>query len=191
MPSNKNIPDVSKASDLLSWLEKEKKNFSVKAPIDVKGILKVLGVNLEYYIDFDDTVGSITKKNSSYTIKINEMQNGYEPRHRFTLAHELGHLFRHLKDSAPTSFMDTQQTMSRKESYWDIKESEANAFAAQLLMPKNLILKEGKVILKRLKAETGRDSVNADDFIDKMTVKFNVSTPAMTYRLKSLGILNR
>lgn len=182
------ISNISNVKDLLDSLEKN--GFAISAPIDVDRIAEILGVSIEYYYNSDgDDVGSITRRGNEATIKINKSQNGYEPRKRFTLAHEIGHLCKHLFDTSNATFVDTQKTMSRTQSYWDIQESEANAFAAHLLMPKRLVHKEGKTIISEFKRQNQADKINADLFIEKMAKKFKVSNPAMKYRLKNLKIL--
>ena len=189
MPNKGKMPNVTKAQDLLEYLKTEK-TFSIKAPIDVENIVNCLGVKLEYYFDFEsETVGSITRSGSDYVIKINEIHNHYEPRKRFTIAHELGHLFLHLNGVDGVSFDDTEKTMSRTESYWDIKESQANSFAAQLLMPKKLIVGKGKELLTELQKK-GK-TITADEFVEAMSTIFNVSSPAMRYRLITLKILKK
>lgn len=95
--------------------------------------------------------------------------NPTEPlvRQRFTVAHELGHhVFNHgerPRDSAP-------QFVSR-----DPYESQANRFAAELLMP------EGSVRL--LLIDQGVTDISL------LARYFNVSEQAMTIRLKNLGYI--
>src|SRR6185312_1358666 len=108
-----------------------------------------------------------------------------EPRRRFTLAHEIGHYCLHLND-VTREFVDNRKTMSRSSSYWDKYEAEANNFAAQLLMPKNLVLDVGSSIISQY-AEEGQDNPDVKNFIHAMAAKLNVSSPAMEYRLISLG----
>lgn len=182
------LSKISTAADLLNWLIK--RDFTASAPINIEEIINMLGISMDYYNSSeDDTVGSITRRGDEVSIKINTARNGYEPRKRFTIAHELGHLFNGHLSMLNITYEDTQKTMSRTESYWDIKESEANAFAAKLLMPKEIILNEGKKIVDNFKEFNSDKKIGIDDFINKMADKFQVSNPAMKYRLKNLRII--
>lgn len=179
------------ASELLDHLQATS-SFTVDAPIDVDGIAKALGFQVEYddTLESRDVIGEIFFNECRPIVKINPIQNSYEPRRRFTLAHEIGHYCLHSSESM-TSFTDSQKTMSRTESYWSRYESEANAFAAQLLMPKNLILRDGREIIDRCKAELGVSAIPAQTFIERMADRFDVSSKAMEYRLKNLGVIKQ
>src|SRR5690606_38966265 len=114
------------------------------APVDVERIADLLGIEVRETVDSEHigAIGKIFSENGTVTIWINPLENSYGPRRRFTIAHEIGHYCLHLSDSK-RGFVDTKTTMSRSESYWDIYESQANSFAAELLMPKQLISSEG------------------------------------------------
>lgn len=64
----------------------------------------------------------------------------------------------------------------------DREEIEANQFAAALLMPREMILKEA---LRRM---SRRASVAADELVQQMARAFQVSPQAMDYRLINLGL---
>lgn len=97
-----------------------------------------------------------------YTVLINaELPH---TRWNFTLAHEIGHWFLHR--NMRTSF---QCTRPWGRTY-DPIEREANAFAAELLMPRKLIL--GWIA-------SGRDA-------KKIAREFRVSEEAVKYRIKEL-----
>ncbi|KPA13470.1 protein containing DUF955 [Candidatus Magnetomorum sp. HK-1] len=169
---------------------KEKKQFNASLPINIDKISELLGINVIYSNDFDsyDTIGSVILEKDKATVRINSRQNDYEPRRRFTLAHEIGHLCRHLSESRNT-FIDTHKSMDRTASYWDTLESEANAFAAQLLMPKELVLNQGNNIISEYKDKHKVNQMPVEDFVEKMSHIFVVSYQAMKYRLKNLGLL--
>jgi len=187
MSDNERI--YANAPELLKSL-KEEKGFELKAPVDIDQIAAKLGIQVESdsSLESRNIIGEIYFKDKTPIVKINPIQNSYAPRRRFTLAHELGHYCLHSATSK-MGFTDSKKTMSRTESYWDIPESEANNFAAQLLMPKSLILSEGQKIIGILKSQTGKDTISASYFIEAMADKFEVSSKAMEYRLKNLGIV--
>jgi len=105
-------------------------------------------------------------------------------RERFTIAHELGHIFLHFSQKQ-TLFTDETLNKKLKKNYQKIAarglpqrsnpklEAEANSFAANLLMPKNLMF----------------DYTQNAISITKLSKIFQVSKEAVTIRLKNLGIL--
>ena len=159
-------------------------------PINVEAICSHYDISIEHKIYQDDTVGQIEfpPGNRAARIFINPFENNHINRRRFTIAHELGHFFLH-KNSTPDGFTDTTRTMSRTTSYWDPVESEANDFAARLLMPEKFILSEGNKVIKNFKIVYKQERIPQDYFISNMAQIFNVSVQAMTYRLKNLGII--
>ena len=178
--------------DFLEALSEEFE-FPLEPPIDLIKILETLEIKLDESIDFDriGTVGSVSIGEGGVpTIWVNPIENDFEPRRRFTIAHELGHLIKHIDpEIGIKEFMDTEKTLNRKESYWDSKEYEANNFAARLLMPASLLKKHGNIIISEYKQETGKKGIPVDIFIEKMAKLFNVSKPAMRYRLKNIGAI--
>lgn len=175
------------AKDLLEYLEKD--GFEVKLPIDVDKIASMLGINVLYAVDPHNTgsIGKIEFDGNTPVITINPYENSYEPRKRFTLAHEIAHYCLH--SDKHNGFVDTRNNMSRNGSYWDAYESEANTFAAQLLMPKFLIIKEAQRLICNYKIENNNEKIPFNYFVGRMSDYFNVSNSAMEYRLKSMGIL--
>ena len=99
-------------------------------------------------------------------------------RERFTIAHELGHFLLHSDESTSSSIFfacrakDIHSTTSSQKKRG--KEAEANRFAAELLMPKQLVEKL---------AHQWKSS------IPKMANLFDVSAEAMGIRLTQLGLL--
>ena len=175
-----------------NFLEKLASNstFSVAAPINVDWIVTLLGVELNENINFDEisTAGSVSIGSQNAVIWINPVENSYPPRRRFTIAHEIGHLILHMDPKVGVrEFVDTKKTLNRRDSYWDLKEYEANNFAAQLLMPIELINEHGKRIIGTYKKRWNEEKMPILIFIEEMADLFEVSEPAMKYRLKNIG----
>lgn len=168
--------------------------FEISAPIDVEKIANILDVEIDEGIDFEriDIAGCISVSSTNAKIWLNGMENNYEPRRRFTIAHELGHLIKHISpEKGVKEFIDTKKTLNRKDSYWDAKEFEANNFAAQLLMPKSLLIEVAKDVISRYKAENaGKQNMPVSLFKKTLADKFSVSEPAMSFRLNKLGVIN-
>lgn len=112
-------------------------------------------------------------------------QTESEVRQRFTIAHELGHLFLHNNGVLDGVYVDrsaeyTIEFRNEVSSSGEVrKEREANAFAAALLMPKSLLLEE---------IEQHHLNLADDDSLIVLAKKFNVSVSAMAYRLLNLGL---
>lgn len=153
----------------------------MSAPIDLEKICSLYQINVEEESSFDSTIGKILVENGNVKIIINSYENQSSQRKRFTIAHELGHFFLHLNEEQ-TSFIDDVKTMSRTQSYWTPIEAQANDFAARLLMPLELIIKEAEELVKD-------GNIKEDIFIQKMANIFLVSKQSMTYRLKNIGII--
>jgi hypothetical protein len=90
-----------------------------------------------------------------------------EQRRRFTIAHEIGHFILHPHRLAPQRGGDPGNTA------WQQQEREADQFAAELLMPEDLV-REAVVL-------HGADSARLAD-------QFQVSRSAMQARLRWLGL---
>lgn len=153
-----------------------KKNNMADIPVDIRELCKHEDIML--FDDFDTSkliTGDIetekvisgaylskailTNGSETKAILVSDTERG-EWRKRFTIAHELGHHFLH---------EETTMSFRRDKS---LKEREADIFAAEILMPKELVEKEYQK--------------NVD--LQYLARKFNVSFQAMKYRLSSLNI---
>lgn len=112
----------------------------------------------------------------------------HEHRQRFTVAHELGHFFLH-DEATTTLHVDRQsfQIQFRDEESGkgtSAQEIEANRFAAELLMPREMLSESlGK------RALSAQEALSMEDLVDELSEEFAVSPTAMSIRLQSLGIL--
>jgi Zn-dependent peptidase ImmA (M78 family) len=144
------------------------------APVEPKKCAEHFGIDVKA-VDLDKEVsGLFVLKGESPYIMYNK--NETSQRKRFTIAHELGHFILHKNTSL---FIDkSDRVLYRNSSSTTgevLKEREANAFAACLLMPKKLIESEiNNVPL-------------GEDVVDYLSQKFKVSQLAMSFRLSNLG----
>jgi Zn-dependent peptidase ImmA (M78 family) len=143
---------------------------------DVKKFAKKLKIEvLPKELD-DDVAGLFVRINGRPVISYNQNQKN-KSRERFTIAHELGHFFLH---SNKNIFIDKNPKVmfrnTASSSGEQLQEKEANHFAAALLMPRKLI-----------KTEIDNIPINTSNPIKYLSVKFNVSEQAMTFRLANLG----
>jgi len=142
--------------------------------------VKVKAVNLE-----DDVSGFLVFNGDVAHIGYNNTHS--EHRHRFTIAHELGHYILHKKNTRV--FIEKKQKADERIMFRNnssstgeyLMEREANSFAAALLMPKKLI--EERIA----KSNNGE---NPDELISDLARDFNVSPQAMRIRLTNLGIVD-
>lgn len=149
-----------------------------KLPIDLELLIQKEGINLINYPFKDDISGVLIIEEDKATIGIDKNSNNV--RKRFTLAHELGHYKLHAQKS--NMFMDNVFFRKKSAGYTSKEEKierEANFFAANILMPENLIRKE----ILDLNCD-----LHDDDVITSLASKFEVSSSAMTFRLINLGL---
>lgn len=134
-----------------------------------KMIEQMTGIQLKYDDKLPDNIsGKIERiSDDNYLITVNG--NHHENRQRFTIAHELGHYFlRH------GNKQDTFETMYRNGDY-NPEEIEANTFAAEILMPSDVI-----------KYYIFNEDITR---IEVLARKFWVSNQAMLVRLNHLGLI--
>ena len=151
-------------------------------PIPIEKIAKKIGLNIVTFKFEDDIAGALIIEKETGTIGINPT-NTIE-RRRFTIAHELGHYLMHKIGNeffVDKDFLVKWRNASTSK-YNDIEktqEIEANAFAAAILMPKNLIIAEiEKSTMKNL---------GEGELITELANRFKVSTIAMSYRLTNIN----
>ncbi|UFH57563.1 ImmA/IrrE family metallo-endopeptidase [Spirosoma sp. KNUC1025] len=162
-------------------------------PIDVEEVARRKGIQIIRF-DFGEEVSGvlITEKGTSI-IGLNP-ENGHK-RQRFTIAHELGHYI--LGHQRSGMFVDTPERYFTMFNFRNaasstgelVQEREANAFAAALLMPLDLIQKVIDDLKDKIDIRSQTDESYEDDFLVKLANAFNVSTQAMGFRLSTLNKL--
>lgn len=134
-------------------------------PIPVKKLLKTKCQLFRFDDKSEDGFTCLTS--TGIHVYINRNENIVNGRLNFTYAHELGHIILgHLNIDCFSSLGE--------DAYWRL-DREANLFAANLLMPSNMILSQIKIPVTT--KEVGR-----------MKELFQVSWEAMNNRLNTLGI---
>lgn len=154
--------------------------YQATAPVDVDGLLRELKIPLEKTVDLPaDVLGQITAlPNDQYKITINKKDHYF--RQRFTMAHELGHLLmhRHLLNNGTNddkAYRSTDRAAFYNPNIRSAQETQANQFAANLLMPAELVRSEWERLGPGLKA---------------MAKAFQVSPAAMRIRLQGIFGMN-
>ena len=149
-------------------IDKLKEDFSFEGvyPRPLEYIANGLGYRVEYLYENTDFSGAIDYKGD--VIYINANQN--VRRQIFTLAHEIGHAVLHASDAPGGEVVDYRTSMYDPNNE---KEKEANAFAAELLMPRDEF--------KRVWKSRNGNCLRVADY-------FGVSTDATNVRASSLRL---
>lgn len=154
-------------------------HFEIEIPIqNTNSLVDSFGGKLDYCDFLEGFIdGDVQKKgNKSFQIRI--LNSLSEQRKKFTIAHELGHLFLHMGYMLNDDLWDAsgEKTFARYGN--SENELQAHEFAAALLMPKQHFEKaiydfedDGRVDMK------------------KIATHFGVSVPAATNRAKWLGYI--
>lgn len=126
-------------TSMLSAIRRAQTNY----PVDLKGLCRDLGITVhEAWLD-DDVSGELVPIGGGrYQINVNADHS--ERRKRFTIAHELGHFFHHRQLIGSGIADDRAYRSTSKGRYHNTnigprEETEANQFAAGLLMPAHLL----------------------------------------------------
>ena len=192
------VEHIQTASDLLMRiydLKEQSELCKLNLPIDVKSIFeKVSKVTFSKEPSFDDWDKSgyikverdINNNVSQVSVWVNPSEAPV--RQRFTAAHELGHL---VYDIVP-NLNDTSKSEAfidklHRDGTSSFKETRANKFAAQLLMPKELMKKQvDELIAEHQKAGL---KITLEFALERLSATFGVSKPSMKIRLENLGFI--
>jgi IrrE N-terminal-like domain len=143
-------------------------------PVPVESIAKdLLSLRIEE-TDLGDCSGMLIPASRLIRVSAAEAMSGETPvrRHRFTVAHELGHWICHATVSrkpAPTYCRATDLAQDAERD----REREANVFAAELLMP--------EAVVRSTWAELSD--------VARAAARLDVSQSAMGWRLFNLGLV--
>ncbi len=156
------------------------KHFGKNPPIDIESLLEAHNIVIRTQELEDSVSGMLVIKDDRAIIGVNE--GHHLNRQRFTLAHELGHFLLHR--GASSIFIDASTVFFRDITSSDgskVQEIEANAFAAELLMPE-----------KQLRDMIRNQPFDAFDegAVRRLAAQFGVSAQALTIRLTKLGLIN-
>jgi Zn-dependent peptidase ImmA (M78 family) len=141
--------------------------------VDVESVAERYAITIVPHEFSEDISGVFFRKGSRLYLGVNKSH--HENRRRFTIAHEIGHYLLHSTEPVHYDLgTDLSNVYFRASDISSSEEVQANRFAAELLMPPDLVsrcIKAGIVS------------------IDELSSRFQVSTDAMRYRLINLGYL--
>ena len=138
--------------------------FMQSAPVDVLSCARAVGLEV-YSLDLPRGVSGMLKRVEGEQFECYVDSSEPSVRQRFTAAHELGHFVLH-RDSIGATHSDNYRLRAEGMTNW--QETQANQFAADILMPYDLIDKA---------MATGTTSVK------NLAALFKVSEIAMSIRL--------
>lgn len=148
-------------------------------PIPVERIAIALGALVRYWEFEEELSGMVYIKGSKPVIGINSRH--HRNRQRFTVAHEIAHLILHRDTIGDVVHVDRKFNvlMRNADSATGTQrmEMEANSFAAELLMPTDLLV---PMLKKR-----GFD-IDDEGPLKDLSRKFQVSKQALEYRILNL-----
>jgi Zn-dependent peptidase ImmA (M78 family) len=153
-----------------------------EAPVPVEQVASRLGISIAREPFKGDISGVLYREGANVVIGVNSSQAPV--RQRFTIAHEIGH-FRlhpghdvHVDRDVKVDFRDDVSSLAVHKG-----EIEANAFAAELLMPRRLVQ-------QAVVSAATRGSVTKRSLIEELAERFDVSRQAMEFRLVNLGVIH-
>jgi Zn-dependent peptidase ImmA (M78 family) len=152
-------------------------------PVDIRRIAASHASVIEHPLDPDVSGVLAPIESGKWVILINSTHP--ETRKRFSIAHELGHLLLHGYKTPHADrafrFRDVHSSEGNVA-----EEIQANQFAAELLMPRDQILRlVGAHSLDHAPMDK-RDDEELDRLVSRLVKQFEVSKQAMTIRLSAL-----
>lgn len=160
-------------------------------PIPVDHVAFHLGAHIhrEPLDDNGDLSGLLVRVGGKTIIGVNSRHS--KTRQRFTIAHEIGHLVLHDHDKLyldrdfPVRLRD-----ERSSQAVDPDEIAANAFAAELLMPADMLKRDLRDVVTR-NAERHAVDYEDEETIRRLAERYQVSLQAMIFRLVNLGLIDQ
>jgi Zn-dependent peptidase ImmA (M78 family) len=154
-----------------AWRKKGPAGFFL--PIDPFRIAMDLGLKVFTCLGMTPEISGMLKKPAGYADP-EILLNGDDSRnrHRFTCAHELGHYVLRMKDGHQEAWDHTDGRDLFVGAGPDRDEIWANYFAAELLMPRDIVI-----------------DCAEDTNAPALAVDFGVAADAMRFRLETLGVV--
>ncbi len=140
------------------------KKFQQTLPVDVIGLAKEMGLKLSKTAEWENGLSGMIRREEGGVYRIIVNANHSPHRQRFTIAHELAHFILH----KPLIGDELTDDALYRSGLSNGVEAEANAMAADILMPRAEVLRFTR----------DREMTSA-----AMAKKFDVSQSAMDIRL--------
>ncbi len=151
----------------------------VQAPVPVDEVARYLGIQVDEVDLGEECSGMLVREEDYAVIGVNA--NHHEHRKRFTIAHEIAHYMLHGGEAYIDKPPHIDFRAADSGSGTQQEETEANQFAAALLMPADQV--------RAAVAEQPFDPAGDDELLN-LARCFKVSPQAMTTRLIHLGLIS-
>lgn len=152
------------------------KDEEIDEKIDIKSLLTKMGFKVEF-----ESIAGGSGQIHDKEIKINNTD--VETRQRFSMAHELGHAYRKNREAARREDISDYLPDQMEEEVF------ANKFAAQLLMPRQLLAEYTEEIIAKNQLNPGNlERKNVDDIVAELAEKFDVSQVSMKFRVENVRL---
>ena len=150
-----------------------------KPPVPVEVIAESLGATVRYSPFQGELAGMLIRDDGGSQILIGVNSLNHVNRQRFTVAHECGHLLLH---KGKPAYIDRSFRINRRDGVssqaTDVEEVEANRFAAELLMPYDMIMND--LVEYQLDIED-------EDELRELADRYAVSLQALTFRIRNVA----
>lgn len=173
---------IAKRDEIAELAETLRESLNLSSPVNVVGAVEMLGGEIleDESLDDEGVEALVRKHTDAFQIVLQKRKPPL--RKRFSIAHEIGHLFLHM------GYLLDPDLWIGADEYRDsvyyryghgIEEDEANEFAACLLMPE----KEFRSLLAKHRNQMAEAT-------DALADHFQVSKDAICTRGKRLGLLS-
>jgi Zn-dependent peptidase ImmA (M78 family) len=180
------MPAISRATKMAKQVLEEARIKSAPVRIDLIAKRHAHVVQKQLPPDVSGMLVPLVAETSKHRWAIVVNQENAEVRQRFTIAHELGHLLLHRYTTPHADAGYKVRFRDKASSAGSVREEiEANQFAAELLMPEDLILSHlVKVGFDYASPETETATVRK---LIRIAKKFEVSIQALSFRIANLA----
>lgn len=146
-------------------------------PVPVDAVVESLGATVRYS-PFRGELAGMLIRDDDRPIIIGVNSLNHVNRRRFTVAHECGHLLLH---EGKRAYIDRSFRVNRRDGVssqaTDVEEIEANRFAAELLIPYDMIMDD---LIKY------QPDIEDEDELRELADRYAVSLQAFTLRIRSV-----
>ena len=157
--------------------------FANQIPLQIVALAETIGLRVLFASFEDDNIsGAITTKQTPPTIYVNTNDNRH--RQRFTVAHEIGHYFLHMRNKDICEMVDMYRGNQHTKA-----EREANMFACALLMDEQKIAGDFRFLSSNQNNVLGYREISDKEIVKALANKYDVSISAMQIRLNVLGLI--
>lgn len=169
--------DIQMRQEIDQLADTIRKVYDISVPIqDMNEVVQTLGGTINFDLKVVD--GKIQKNGKGFNVFLGS-QNSNSLRNRFTIAHELGHLFLHMGYKIDLQRWESVNREVYNRLGFSAEESQANEFAAAFLMPAGQFLEEAR--------NTSKDTIID---IPLLAEYFHVSQLAAINRAKYLRLIS-